>query len=426
MLTAGRPDVAVVGAGPIGLAVAWRCAARGLRVVVHDPAPGSGASAVAAGMLAPVAEAYFGERELTGLLCESAARWPAFAAELTGASGLPIGYRTEGTLMVGLTADDLAEAGRLWAYQQGLGLPVTPLRPSQLRDREPALAPRVRGGALAATDHQVDPRLLVPALRAAAEAAGAVLVPGAVRRLSEVDAGVTVVAAGCGAAALAGLPVRPVKGQVLRLRAPGDEAPGFRHVIRGYADGEHVYLVPRADGEVVVGATVEERADRTVTAEAVLRLLRAAVDLLPELAGYDLVEAVAGLRPGTPDNAPILGPLPGRPDVLAATGHHRHGIVLTPVTADLIAGLAAGDAPDPLLAPFTPDRFGPARPPEPATPPRPDRAVPARRPGQAAPQRPGGPPAEHLDRIAQAEAGGPGRSARTRPDQQTTEEDRWN
>ncbi|MGW4498429.1 FAD-dependent oxidoreductase, partial [Micromonospora sp. NPDC004336] len=146
-----RPDVAVVGAGPVGLGIAWRCAARGLRVVVHDPAPGSGASHVAAGMLAPVAEAYFGEHELTGLLTASAARWPAFAAELTVASGVDIGYRTEGTLMVGLTADDLAEARRLWAYQQGLGLPVTPLRPSALRDREPALAPRVRGGALAAT-----------------------------------------------------------------------------------------------------------------------------------------------------------------------------------------------------------------------------------------------------------------------------------
>ncbi|MGN9776279.1 glycine oxidase ThiO [Micromonospora sp. H33] len=353
------PDVAVVGAGPVGLAIAWRCAARGLRVVVHDPAPGSGAAHVAAGMLAPVAEAYFGEHELTGLLTASAARWPAFAAELADASGADLGYRADGTLMVGLTADDLAEARRLWAYQQGLGLPVTVLRPSELRDREPALAPRVRGGALAATDHQVDPRRLVPALRTAAERAGATLVASPVRRLSDVAAGVTVVAAGCGAAALTGLPVRPVKGQVLRLRAPGGVAPGFRHVIRGYADGEHVYLVPRGGGEVVVGATVEERTDTTVSAGAVLRLLRAAVDLVPELGEYDLVETLAGLRPGTPDNAPILGPLPGRPDVLAATGHHRHGIVLTPVTADLITDLIVTGEPDPLLAPFAPDRFAP-------------------------------------------------------------------
>ncbi|MDG4793992.1 glycine oxidase ThiO [Micromonospora sp. WMMD1082] len=351
------PDVAVVGAGPVGLAIAWRCAARGLRVVVHDPAPGSGASHVAAGMLAPVAEAYFGERELTALLTESAGRWPGFAAELAEATGADLGYRTEGTLVVGLTSDDLAEARRLWAYQQGLGLPVTPLRPAQLREREPGLAPRLRGGALAATDHQVDPRRLVPALRLAAERAGAVLVAEPVRRLREVRAGVTVVAAGCGAAVLTGLPVRPVKGQVLRLRAPGGGRPGFRHVIRGYADGEHVYLVPRDSGEVVVGATVEERSDLDVSAGAVLRLLRAAVDLLPELAEYDLVETVAGLRPGTPDNAPILGPLPGHPGVLVATGHHRHGIVLTPVTADLIADLVTGGGPDPLLAPFRPDRF---------------------------------------------------------------------
>jgi glycine oxidase len=354
-----RPDVAVVGAGPVGLAIAWRCAARGLRVVVHDPAPGSGASHVAAGMLSPVAEAYFGEHELTGLLADSAARWPGFAAELAQAAGADIGYRTEGTLVVGLTADDLAEARRLWAYQQGLGLPVTPLRPAQLREREPALTPRLRGGALAPADHQVDPRRLVAALRIAAERAGATLVPGAVDRLADLAAGVTVVAAGCGAAALTGLPVRPVKGQILRLRAPGGVAPGFRHVIRGYADGESVYLVPRDSGEVVVGATVEERSDTEVTAGAVLRLLRAAVDLLPELAEYDLAEATAGLRPGTPDNAPIIGVLPGRPGVLAATGHHRHGIVLTPVTADLITELIVTGEADPLLAPFTPDRFGP-------------------------------------------------------------------
>ncbi|MFC4146260.1 glycine oxidase ThiO [Micromonospora mangrovi] len=351
------PDVAVVGAGPVGLAIAWRCAQRGLRVVVHDPAPGSGASHVAAGMLAPVAEAYFGEPELTGLLTESAARWPGFAAELTAAAGRGFGHRTEGTLVVGLTGDDLAEARRLWAYQQGLGLPITPLRPSELRDREPALAPRVRGGAVAPGDHQVDPRRLVTALRTAAERAGATLLPGRVDRLTDVAARVTVVAAGCGAAALTGLPVRPVKGQVLRLRAPGRGAPGFRHVIRGYADGESVYLVPRDGGEVVVGATVEERADTEVTAGAVLRLLRAAVDLVPELAEYDLVEATAGLRPGTPDNAPILGALPGRPGVLAAAGHHRHGIVLTPVTADLITELIVTAEPDPLLAPFRPDRF---------------------------------------------------------------------
>jgi glycine oxidase len=357
VLTGPPPQVAVVGGGAIGLAVAWRCAQRGLRVVLYDPAPGSGASHVAAGMLSPVVEAHFGEGELTGLLAESAARWPAFAAELTAATGTDLGYRTEGTLVVGLTGDDLAEARRLWEYQQGLGLPITPLRPSMLRDREPALSPRLRGGALAATDHQVDPRRLVAALRSAVERAGVPILPTPVTDLAALTTPQVVVAAGCGSAPLTGLPVRPVKGQILRLRAPGGEPPGLRHVVRGYADGEPVYLVPRADGEVVVGATVEERTDRNVTAGAVLRLLRAAVDLVPELAEYDLVETVAGLRPGTPDNAPVLGELPGHPGVLVATGHHRHGIVLTPVTADLIADLVTTGVPDDRLTPFAADRF---------------------------------------------------------------------
>lgn len=366
-----RPDVAVVGGGPIGLAVAWRCAGRGMRVTVLDPAPGSGASDVAAGMLAPVSEAHFGEAELTRLMTGSAARWPAFAADLTAASGAEIGYRDEGTLVVGFTGDDLAEVRRLGAYQQGLGLPLTALRPTALRAREPLLTPRLRGGHHAPGDHQVDPRRLVRALRVAAQRAGVAFRNTAVTDLAQVAAGAVVVAAGCGAAALTGLPVRPVKGQILRLRAPGGAAPGFRHVIRGYADGRAVYLVPRADGEVVVGATEEERADTTVTAGGVLDLLRSAVDLMPALAEYDLVEARAGARPGTPDNAPLIGPLPGRPGVVAATGHHRNGIVLTPITADLVAGLLAGDPPDPLLARFAPDRFplSPAPAPPPVPPP---------------------------------------------------------
>jgi glycine oxidase len=353
-----RTDVAVIGAGPIGLAIAWRCASRGMRVAVHDPAPGSGASGVAAGMLAPVAEAYFGEVALTRLLTESAARWPDFADELSRLTDLDIGYRTEGTLVVGLTGDDLTEVRRLSTYQQELGLPITPLRPAELRAREPLLAPGVRGGAHAPGDHQVDPRRLVAALRVAAERAGVTYVPAAVRALSDVDAAAVVVAAGCGAAALTGLPVRPVKGQILRLRASAGAAPGFRHVIRGYADGRPVYLVPRADGEVVVGATVEERGDTTVTAGAVLDLLRAAADLVPEIGEYDLVEARAGVRPGTPDNAPILGPLPGRPDVIVAAGHYRHGVVLAPVTADLVADLLCTGVPAPAMAPFRSDRFG--------------------------------------------------------------------
>ncbi|WP_213452755.1 glycine oxidase ThiO [Rhizomonospora bruguierae] len=352
----GRGDVAIVGAGPIGLAVAWRCVQRGRRVTVLDPAPGSGASSVAAGMLSPVSESYFGERELTALLVDSAARWPAFAAELGEAAGVDVGYRAEGTLVVALTADDLAAVDRLRGYQAGLGLPIEPLVGSALREREPLLAPGVRGGAHAPTDHQVDPRRLVPALRRAAVAAGVTIRAGAVTDLSTVDSETVVVAAGCGTAALTGLPIRPVKGQVLRLAAPGGE-PGFRHVIRGHADGSSVYLVPRRGGEVVVGATEEERADAQVTAGAVRDLLRAATDLVPDLAEYALVETGVGHRPGTPDNAPVIGPLPGRPGVIVAAGHHRHGIVLTPVTADLVVDLIEGGA---APSPFTPDRFAEA------------------------------------------------------------------
>ncbi|MBX6357941.1 MAG: glycine oxidase ThiO [Micromonosporaceae bacterium] len=346
-------DVAVVGGGVIGLAIAWRCARRGLRVRVYDPSPGQGASRASAGMLAPVSEAYFGEAELTRLLVASADRWPAFRAELEAAAGVEVGYRDEGTLVVALTPDDLAEAERLRAYQAGLGLPIEALRPGQLREREPLLSPRLRGGAYAAADRQVDPRRLVAALRAALDGT---VEPRAVTDLSEVDAEVVVVAAGCGSAALTGLPVRPVKGQILRLRAPAGAPPGFRHVIRGYADGRSVYLVPRADGEVVVGATAEERRDSSVTAGGVLDLLRAAVDLVPELAEYELAEAAVGHRPGTPDNAPIVGWL--EPDrTVVATGHFRHGVVLTPITADAVADLVCtGEVPS-VLAPFGPSRF---------------------------------------------------------------------
>lgn len=355
-----RDDVAVVGGGVIGFATAWRCAQRGLRVTVYDHPPDDPrrrASEVAAGMLGPVSEAYFGEGDLTALLVASAGLWDGFAAELAGYG--EVGYRTDGTLLVALTADDHAQAERLWRYQASLGLPIDPLPAPQLREREPALHPRVRAGALAG-DYQADPRRLLATLRVAAGAAG---VRVTARRLSagdlpELAAQTVVVAAGCGSAELVGLPVRPVKGQVLRLRVP-EGVPGFRHVIRGWADGRRVYLVPRTAGsgsEVVVGATEEERTDWLPTAGAALELLRAAIDLVPTVAEYAIAEVSVGHRPGTPDNAPILGPL--RAGVIVATGHYRHGILLTPVTADAIAELVTTGTVPELVAPFTPARFG--------------------------------------------------------------------
>jgi glycine oxidase len=344
-------DVAVVGGGVIGLATAWRCAQRGMRVTVYDPDPGSGASTVAAGMLAPVSEAYFGEPELTALMVASAGQWPGFADELRAFGD--VGYRTDGTLVTALTSDDAAAAARLWRYQASLGLPVEELPAEKMREAEPGLHPRVRRGARI-DDHQADPRRLVTVLRTAAETHGARVEPRRVESLSDLDAGVVVVAAGTASAALTGLPVRPVKGELLRLRAPGGE-PGFRHVIRGYADGRRVYMVPRTDGEVVVGATEQERTDTVPTAGGVLDLLRAATDLLPELTEYALAEVDVGHRPGTPDNAPIIGPWRDR--VVMATGHYRHGILLTPVTADAVAELiATGTVPE-VIAPFTPSRL---------------------------------------------------------------------
>jgi glycine oxidase len=336
-------SVAVVGGGIIGLSIAWRLAQRGQDVQVYDPAQGDGAWQVAAGMLAPSGEYGFGERALGELLTESARRWPDFASALAAEAGTDLGYDDAGTLSVALTADDVAEAIRLWRYRN-----LTPLRTANLRVLEPALSPRVRAGVYAPDDRQVDPRLVVAALRRT----GVRLIAERVDRLDDLDATTVVVAAGCGTAALTGLPIRPVKGQVIRLRG----APGLlRHVIRAEVDGVHVYLVPRADGEIVVGATQEERGDRAVTAGGVLGLLRAAVDLVPELAETELVEAIAGHRPGTPDNAPLLGTLDDR--TVVAAGHFRNGVLLAPVTADLIADLVVTGKTDPMLEPFDPRRY---------------------------------------------------------------------
>jgi glycine oxidase len=338
-VVSGRPPrVAVVGAGIIGLSIAWRLHERGVDVTILDSGE-PGAWQVAAGMLAPGGESAFEQPALTRLLAESNERWPAFAAEL----GVDVGYDDAGTLGLAMTADDLAGATRVWSRQK---LPL--LRPSELREREPALSPRVRAGVFSPAERQVDPRKVVAALRDRLDGR---IVAGRVRALSEVDAATVVVAAGCGTAGLTGLPVRPVKGQVLRLRGE----PGLlRHVLDATVDGRQVYLVPRADGEVVVGATQEERTDRAVTAGGVHDLLHAAIELVPGLAEWELAETTVGHRPGTPDNAPLLGRL--SENTIVAAGHHRNGVLLAPITADLIAGLVAGHE-DPLLAHFAPGRF---------------------------------------------------------------------
>ena len=367
-------DVVVVGGGAIGLAVAWRAAQAGMAVTVVDQAPGRGASWAAAGMLAPVTEVHYGERQLLALNLAAAARWPSFAAELEEAAGQPVGYRPGGTLAVARDADDNAALEDLYQFQLRCGLEVERLRSRECRQLEPGLAPSIRGGVLAAGDHQVDNRALVQTLVVACERAGVRLVEGRVAELAveggrvtgvvlaasgeRLAAGTVVLAAGCWSGGIGGLaaealpPVRPVKGQLLYLRGPADQPLCSRNV-----RGLEVYVVPRGDGRVVVGATVEEQGfDTTVTAGAVHDLLRAALELLPEVAELELAETVVGLRPGSPDNAPMLGPA-GPDGLVVATGHYRNGILLTPVTADAIAELLASGRVPELIAPFGPERF---------------------------------------------------------------------
>jgi glycine oxidase len=373
-------DVLVVGGGIIGLVTAWRAAQRGLRVAVVDPEPGGGAAQVAAGMLAAVTELHYGEQTLLGLNVESARRYPAFVAELEEASGQRVGYRACGTLAVALDADDRAHLRELHALQRRSGLESEWLAGRECRRLEPMLAPGVRGGLRVDGDHQVDPRRLAAALVTACERAGVVFHRGWAERLSvvrdraagavlrdagELTADQVVLAGGSLSGSLDGVPtdvlppVRPVKGQVLRLTVPPAYAPFLSRTVRAVVRGSHVYLVPRANGELVVGATSEELGwDTTVTAGGVYELLRDAHELVPGITELPLTETRAGLRPGSPDNAPLLGPT-ALPGLHVATGHHRNGVLLTPVTGDVMAAvLVTGELPDEAL-PFTPRRFSP-------------------------------------------------------------------
>ncbi|MBB5076968.1 glycine oxidase ThiO [Nonomuraea endophytica] len=358
----------IVGGGVVGLSVAWRLARSGLPVAVVDPAPASGATHAAAGMLAPVSEVTFTEEPLLRLGAASLARWPAFAAELTADAGLGPGaldYRTDGTLDVAFGADDLAVLEETAGFMEKLGLRVERLSGRECRRLEPMLAPSVRGGLLAPDDAWVDPRRVASALLAALERLGVPIVRARVRELLRGDEGVqgvrlrpgdadggpspadggpfpeellaerVVLAAGAWSGALAQVPVRPVKGQILRLRSP---QPLLGRCVRGTVHGQPVYLVPRGDGELVVGATQEELGfDTRVTAGGVYELLRDARELVPGVTELELAEVVAGLRPGTPDNLPLVGP-GGERGLLVATGHHRGGVLLAPLTAAVLMG----------------------------------------------------------------------------------------
>ncbi len=374
-------DVVVAGGGVIGTAIAWRARAAGLDVVVVDPECGEAASLVAAGMLAPVSEALFGEDALLALNLLAVRRFPAFAAELEEVSGHDVGLRREGTLAVAYDPGDHAALMRLTAFRRSAGLGAEELDSRACRRLEPFLAPEVRGGVLFAGDWSVDNRRYAAALRHAMRAAGVRTVRDRVTEvrardgracgvrlaggsaIGAVGCASVVVAAGCWSDEIAGLPgglrgaVRPVKGQLLRLRLPVGMSPVLRHTVRATVRGADVYIVPRADGEMVVGATSEERGpDRTVTAGAVHDLLRDAMRVLPVTSELALAEACAGLRPGTLDNGPVVGAT-GLGGLVVATGHYRNGILLSPVTADAAVAHLTGQRPAGEWEPFSPQRF---------------------------------------------------------------------
>ena len=366
-------DVVIAGGGVIGTAIAWRAARSGLSVTLVDPGSDADkASLVAAGMLGPVSESVFGEQDLLNLNLLAIDRFPGFNAELEAATGMTTGLRTEGTLAVAYDNDDLAALARLTAFRHSIGLKAEALDARQCRKLEPFLAPGTRGGVLAAGDLSVDNRRYLAALRTAAAKEGVGHLTGTVTRVTEgeailgdgrrLTAASVVVAGGWATGKIDGVPdpirkaVRPVKGQILRLRHPENLPPVAAHTIRAIVKGRDIYIVPREDGELVVGATQEERDDRDVTAGAVHDLLRDAMTALPVISELILAETNAGLRPGSQDNGPIVGPV--SPRLIVATGHYRNGILLSAATADAVAALLNGGQPHPAWAPFQPGRLG--------------------------------------------------------------------
>ena len=375
---ARKPRVAIIGAGVIGLGIAWRLAARAAVTVFDRAAAGSGASHAAAGMLAACCEAEPGEEALVALGRESQARWPGFAEELLRATGIDVELRREGTLVLALTADDQAEISHRLEFQRRLDLPLEWLSAAATRAREPHLAGKIAGALFSPEDHQVDNRKLARALRVAVEAAGVTICEqrpvkeielqgGRAKGIvledgTTVEAEHVVVAAGAWSRRIGGLPpdrrppVRPVKGQMLALQMDAS-APLLNHVL--WAPG--AYLVPRRDGRLIVGGTVEEKGfDETITAGGMLTLLEAAWRAVPAIEELPVAETWVGHRPGSRDDAPILG-RGGCEGLFYATGHHRNGILLAPVTADAMAQLILDDVADPAIRPFGLERFLPAR-----------------------------------------------------------------
>ncbi|HEX5045426.1 MAG TPA: glycine oxidase ThiO [Candidatus Polarisedimenticolaceae bacterium] len=369
-------EVVVVGAGIIGLAIAFELARAGRHVLVLERAhAASGATSAAGGMLAPISEADIEREALLALALDSLRRYPRFVAEVEEVSGLRCGLRTEGTLWVAVHRDDQEELAHLQGTLRERGLPCEVVTSRQVAAMEPHLSPRVLGGLRVDSDHQVDPRALARALAEGVRRLGGRLRTGAAvhevgtagGRVSGVSGvleggqpftvrcGAVVIAAGAWTSATLRLPiadpgVRPVKGQLLRLRGA---SPLLRHVVR-HPD---VYLVPREDGELLVGATMEEVGfDPAVTAGAMLDLLRHAFQVVPGIYDLELGEVSVGFRSAVRDHQPVLGPTEV-PGLHLAVGHFRNGILLAPVTAALVAGSLLQERILPELTPFLGSRL---------------------------------------------------------------------
>jgi glycine oxidase len=372
-------DVAIIGAGVIGLSIGWRLAAAGLAVTVFErDEAGAGASLAATGMLAAATELEPGGADLLPLALESQRLWPAFRAELEGETGIDIDYRDEGTLEIALGRDEVERLRFRHDLQARAGLATQWLDGARVRAREPALRPAVTAGIFCADDHQVDPRRLVPALRCALAARGGAIlerrpvvaldiaggrVAGVVTAQGLCRARIVVVANGAwaGTGELLGgalaVPVRPLKGQALALRASARTGIPT-HVVWT----EQVHLAPKAGGRLIVGATVEECGfDRAVTAGGVFALLEGARRALPSIEDMEIEAIWTGLRPTSDDDAPILGAT-AVAGLALATGHHRNGILLAPVTAQairdlVVAGAMTGAAQRFGIARFAPTEF---------------------------------------------------------------------
>lgn len=332
--------LAVVGGGVVGMAVAWRAAEAGWTVTVYDGSPMSGASWVAGGMLAPLSEGWPGEETVLEFGAAALARWPEFADRLTRRGGQSP-FAAHGVLTVALDAADAADLRTIAEWVQAQGHSLELCDRSRVRELEPSVRRTVRLGLLATDEMAVDNRLLLSALHAALRAAGVDIVERDVADLAALPQDQVVLAAGFRTARLRPeLPIRPVKGEILRLRARPGTAVAPTRVIRARVHGRPLYLVPRSDG-VVVGATQYESDDAAVTVAGVRDLIGDAEELFSGIGEYELAESAAGVRPMTPDNLPLIGRLSER--LVVAAGHGRNGMLTAPITADAVLSALAGE-----------------------------------------------------------------------------------